>query len=29
VLNWVIQLQENGVDNVPKIIVGNKCDLMD
>ena len=24
---WVQQLEENGVDNIPKIIVGNKCDL--
>lgn len=29
ILNWVIQLQENGVDKVPKIVVGNKCDLKD
>ena len=29
VASWVHQLEDNGVDNIPKIIVGNKCDLRD
>ena len=27
IVNWAVQLEENGVDKIPKIIVGNKCDL--
>lgn len=27
VTNWIHQLEDNGVDKIPKIIIGNKCDL--
>ena len=26
-MSWIMQLESNGVDKTPKIIVGNKCDL--
>ena len=27
--NWMIQLDQNGASKLPKVIVGNKCDLRD
>lgn len=27
VKDWIYQLEENGADKLPKVIVGNKCDL--
>lgn len=29
ITNWMIQLEQNGANKLPKLIIGNKCDLRD